>query len=541
MKFKVYAYFILIYTILFVCTLSFNFIEGDDATTVLYHLLDRNLEIQKPYSAYHSMFDTLLSVLPSENEWLLRHVSIGISFLFGLLTFLSLTHLIFLKSKQQSKYAVLVLIMLPFIIPETLFSSLIVNPTLLSFTFILWSHSLLIKYLRTNHILALTLAIVCFGIGVSFRWSNGFYLFVLFGDFILNDSQIKTGQFNRARFKKSLLIFPFFVLSVILSIQVSGYSIIDIYETYSTGSAYVEHMETSYTAMFATAITFLTPAFLLLLLLGFVYCLKNKSYRNLILLCFALLPYLAVGLYPSYKYMICVLVVLVLLSIQGLSLIKKTWMMIGVALIVFLPWLIGIQIDVNSAWGPGFEVKMKTLEYSDVNNFNPDKTIAIDNVNVVVGSGMAMPTPEGARPIYGFGTVFLKDWKDFVAQNNLERSLATQYAIDNDIDILQDVRHSIITSKLVEFGYTTDQHVNRKIGENFERAFRKSGDSVVINVFKNKNRLFKKTYIDELFQLKKTIVVYSTYSNIISKLETQHHHNFEQKGVYWGVLKAVGY
>ena len=537
MRSRVYISFIVIYTILFVFTLNFNFVEGDDATTVMYHLMDRNTDIQKPYSAYHSMFDALLSPISKKNEWLLRHVSIGISFIFGLLTLLSLAKLVFLKSKQSLEQITLVLILLPFIIPEVLFSSLLINPTLLSITFVLWSHIWLLKYLQNNKKLYIVFAIISFGIGVSFRWSNGFYLFILFGDFILNEPIVNKKLIDIDRLKKSLLIFPFFVLAVVLSIQVSGYSLMNIYETYSTGSAYVEQMETSYTAMFASAITFLTPSFLILLLLGLIYCVKYKAYRNLVLLLFALVPYLVVGLYPSYKYMICVLVILVLLSIQGASMLKKPWMKVGLASVVFLPWLIGAEIDVNSAWGPGFEVKMKTVQYDDVNNFNPDKTISIDNVDVVFGSGMAMPTPEGARPIYGFGYVLLKDWKTYVSDNNKERKNATQYAIDNDIDILQDVRHSFITSKLVELGYTTNQYVNRRVGENYVRSFNTDGDSLVINVFKNKKRLLKKEYTDKLLQHKNKIVVYSTYSNIISKLKAMHKANFEQKGVYWGILK----
>ena len=144
MKLKIYLFYFCLYVLMFFFTLNFNYIEGDDAYTVLHHALGRDRILQPTYSSYHSMFDTLLNLLKFENEIWLRYFSIGISFLFGLISLILFAHLSYIKSLNIKSSAISVLILLPFIIPEILFNSLIINPSLLSITFILAAHILLL-------------------------------------------------------------------------------------------------------------------------------------------------------------------------------------------------------------------------------------------------------------------------------------------------------------------------------------------------------------------------------------------------------------
>lgn len=145
MKNKIYIF----YSFLFVCmgifTLNFNFIEGDDARTVLYHVFGRNKAFQPPYSTYHSMFDTFLSLFRTSDEVALKYISIGSSFIFGLISLILLVHLINLKIDKKTIKNYHIFLLIPFIIPEILFSSLIVNPTLISFGFLLFAHILFIN------------------------------------------------------------------------------------------------------------------------------------------------------------------------------------------------------------------------------------------------------------------------------------------------------------------------------------------------------------------------------------------------------------
>jgi hypothetical protein len=53
-------YYTVLYSILYFSTLNLNYVEGDDAATVLYHLCGRNTAIQKPYAAYNSGLDYII-------------------------------------------------------------------------------------------------------------------------------------------------------------------------------------------------------------------------------------------------------------------------------------------------------------------------------------------------------------------------------------------------------------------------------------------------------------------------------------------------
>lgn len=535
-KNSLYIYYIILYLILYIFTLNFNYIEGDDASTVMYHVMGRNSNIQPFYSHYHSMFDSILSLIKSIDEILLRHISIGISFIFGLFALISISYLSLYKFKKN-KSILFFLVVLPFIIPEILFSSLIVNATLISITLLILSHILLLKYTANNKKLYLFLSLLFFGFGVSFRWINGFYLFVIFGDYILNDTRNFKNLFSVERIKKSLIIFPFYIASILIFIQISGFTIFDIYKTYRFGYKAFENTDTSYFALASTAIAFMTPSFIILFFLGFFYCLRSGYYRNLILLLISIIPYFFIGFYTSYKYMINIVIVLVFIMIQGISISNSKYFKISILFITFLPWFFGITLNTNSAWGPNFEVQVKINKLINLLNYNPDNSLEIQNAKIVFGAGMAVPTPEGPRSLYGFGDVFADKWFRFVEINNKERLEAVYYAERNHCKIIQDGNHSFISSKLVELGYKTKHEFKRFINGKFEREFKKENNLIIINVFKNKNELFNNELIHNLLIKEKQIVVYSSSTNIQIKLKSQHKEKFLQKGAYWGVLK----
>ena len=65
---------IIVFAFIYAESLTFVYVEGDDASSMAYHLLGRNKDLQPVYSAYQGMMDKMLSVLPPA-EGLLRHVS----------------------------------------------------------------------------------------------------------------------------------------------------------------------------------------------------------------------------------------------------------------------------------------------------------------------------------------------------------------------------------------------------------------------------------------------------------------------------------
>ncbi len=538
MKIKsVYIFYILLFVLIGFVTLNFNYIEGDDAKTILYHTLGRDKTFQPPYSPYHSMFDVLMSFINTTNETILKKTAISLSFLFSLLSLLLIVRLLSEKFYEKKKQIAFALFLVPFILPDIIFNSLIINPAIISFAIILLSHVLLLQYTKKSKLIYLVLSIVLFGFGVSFRWNNGFYLFVLFGYFILNDANKFKELINIQRLKKSVIIFPFYIVSVILFIQVSGYSIREIFQVFSSGASYLDNQESSMLSIAASAIPFLTPAFLLLFLFGTIHCIKKKIYMPLALLFLSILPYLSLGtLVPFYKYLICIILPLFIIVLYGYLSITNKNMKRVVVLLVILPWFFGFQIKSNSVWGPGFELKTNSISNSNVNNFNPDKSIKIGNVKLVLGSGMAMPTPEGPRPLYGFGKVVLKDWKHFVETNNFEREAAVNYAIENNCNILQDVNHSFIATKLCEFNFITNDSIKASNDFGLHRRFSHHEEQIIIDVFKNKKELFDKQLMKLYLDRNSKVVVYSSYTNIIAKLKKMYPNQFEQKGSYWGIL-----
>ena len=99
----IYIYYVIVYFLISFFTLKFNYVDGDDASTIVYHALGRRESIQSPYSMYHSMFDTFLSTFSSINETALRIISISISFVFSFLVLVLITYLVKIKLKDIFK------------------------------------------------------------------------------------------------------------------------------------------------------------------------------------------------------------------------------------------------------------------------------------------------------------------------------------------------------------------------------------------------------------------------------------------------------
>ena len=132
-----YGFAFVLYLFLYINTLSYNYVEGDDACTILYHLCGRNLNIQQPYAVYNSGFDYLLSFVENKESKLLLF-SLHISFFSGLVIYLLIGYFLSLIFEVNNNL-ILFLCLIPFIIPELIFLNLILNTTNLGFLFALLS------------------------------------------------------------------------------------------------------------------------------------------------------------------------------------------------------------------------------------------------------------------------------------------------------------------------------------------------------------------------------------------------------------------
>jgi hypothetical protein len=70
------------------------------------------------------------------------------------------------------------------------------------------------------------------------------------------------------------------------------------------------------------------------------------------------------------------------------------------------------------------------------------------------------------------------------------------------------------------------------------RTFYKESVHVSIDVFKNKEALFDSQLMNSymLKQNNNKVVVYSKYSNIMTKLQSKYQNQFKQQGAFWGIL-----
>ena len=171
----IYIYYFGVFALLFFFTLNLNYVEGDDASTVLYHLCERNSTIQKPYAGYNSGIDFIIKLSGFKTEESIRIFAIFVSFISGLFILIackSFLETFFENSdKIQPKTRTLFYFLLPFIVPDILFHSLIINSTNISFVFFLYSLIYFINFLKSTKNYWLFFSVILFAIAIPFRWT----------------------------------------------------------------------------------------------------------------------------------------------------------------------------------------------------------------------------------------------------------------------------------------------------------------------------------------------------------------------------------
>ncbi|MBW7846033.1 MAG: hypothetical protein H3C45_10420, partial [Bacteroidia bacterium] len=470
-----------IYGILAIVFLSTNYVEGDDASTVLYHLMGRDKGIQMPYSAYHSGFDFILSFI-SPDEVILRSFATIVSFIFGgLVLFLSgvlLFKLEILNPKMLLNY----LLLLPFIIPEFIFSSGLYNPTSIGFTFILLSTFSLLKYIQTKHIKHFFVFTILFSFGIPFRWSLVFYLPVYLAIFILKYSY-------KPPIKQLLIFAAFCIMAICLAfctIAITGYTPINIVQTYLWGKGYIENTERSILSIFANAVSYYTIPFVFCLIAGTYGIIKKRVISNKfwLLLILTISPFFIMGFHTSFKYSITYMPILLLIGAIGYEqLMSKKMLKYSLTLSIAFIWFIGIKLNSSKlAYGPGFSNKITIYADKNINN-NPDRRIDKGKIQASLAGGLLMPTAEGPRPLLGyFYVVFGGEYKKYINEQEKKRLNLIKIVKENDATLFQDRRTSYLQCDLYRLGYKSSA-----FDFNGQYSFRnfinnKSNDTLILNV-----------------------------------------------------------
>ena len=89
---------------------------------------------------------------------------------------------------------------------------------------------------------------------------------------------------------------------------------------------------------------------------------------------------------------------------------------------------------------------------------------------------MAIPTPEGPRPLLGHGWVLLGAWKTFVTQYAFEQEAAVLNALKIGIPLLLDEQgQGWFVNVFASHGYVTRDFESRTIGDNSIKERRWNG------------------------------------------------------------------
>lgn len=548
-------YIILFYFFLFLFfyffTLNFNYVEGDDASTILYHLCGRNSQIQTPYASYNSGLDFLIKVTNLHSEESLRTFAILISFISGFLI-LSLSVLFldaFFKKTDfvNNKYRVYLYLLLPFIVPDIIFHSLIINAAYISFVFLLSSLIVFIKFLKTNQNKFLYLSTLLFAIAIPFRWTMLISLPLYMGFALYYNPIHHYSKNTLLLFLKIIIANLVGVILAIIFIYVTGYNLQGIFDTIIFTTQYIENSETSYLSILATGSAFLTPSLLFLVLLaGFrIYEIQKKQPKFIIsilsLVMLSISPCFIVGFFPSYKFLITLFpMILVILALGFDYLLGRKLFAIIFLVLLIGPWFIGIQLDVKGTFcGPGFELNTKkTDDVVLLESKNPDMRLKIDKIHLKLNSGFYLPMLEGPRPLYGYFYVLFADgWKNQIDLFTEERKKTFNYLIKNKNAVyIQDRRAAYFQCDLFRDGLTTQTNYltkNNILYRNFKN------ESVSINVYVIPDNCSKIDWLTSyLKQTKNTVIYRSTYSNEILKIYKNKKNKVEIFGPFTAIKKV---
>ncbi|MBI5953564.1 MAG: hypothetical protein HY865_18060 [Chloroflexi bacterium] len=431
---------------------TYAYLDGDDAASMAYHTAGRNRALQPPYTPYHGMMDKMLSFLPAQEE-LVRTVAFGTTRLANILMVVLTLALVFDWLRSERKQHALgwygitpVLVLLA--APELFYIGLVYAPTFVAMSLILSAH-LLLRWSRRNtgmtergRLFWYVFSAILFGFGVAFRWNTLTYGVIVVVD-LLTILPAATPLSRRLGQAAGWGVLAF--VSSFLMINLSGYGINDfiaqaqtaLYVINQAGTLSPESAAAPLSeVLMRTGLTLtplFTPVFVLLILLGLIKLARERNPLVYVILAgfISILPWLRSGV-P--KFMITSVPLFILAFVAGIDVIADfanrgrnkvpVYALLFVGLLT--PWLVGVRVARSGlAWGPGFE--KKPYNYQDVSGTSFDITL---------GAGMAFPTPEGVRPLYGHAYVLLGKWKERVVSRMGEETREIDTALSLDIPVV---------------------------------------------------------------------------------------------------------
>jgi hypothetical protein len=426
--FLIFAAFLVIYAF----SLTFVYIEGDDASIIAYHLLGRDESLRPRYALYQAMFDRVLSLLPP-SEPVLRVFAISLSALSAVIFTCLAANLAFrwssINSQKKSIYTLLFLVLSP----ELFFSGLYINPSIIAFVFVFLAHHLVLRQDLEQSIgfyRKLGSALL-FGFGVAFRWNAALYGIVIFLDVCLpkNISEYsKWGRKPTINWQPALTWIGMASLFSLLFVNFSvnnGFSATGLLSIVSIVIDYLIGESARYLSLITLArmISLFSPVLILLAGWGFVSLCVKKSWKIVLIFAAQSLSLIFFILAGLVKDSMIFLPIVWVLAIEGtetlLGQLKSRLTMPAIFFMAVLPWLIGVHVfSSTTLWGPGFEVRVPEVVSPILENqeiaYAPGVSFGLSTLSPELNAGFALASPEGSRPLGGYAYVLLGGrWREF--------------------------------------------------------------------------------------------------------------------------------
>jgi hypothetical protein len=469
-----------LFAVVYSQSLTFVYVEGDDATSIAYHAFGRKPDLQPPYSAYQSMMDGLLALLPA-SEKLVRVTALCLVSLGPPLVSIFITLLAFEWTPGLMRIQPwIACLLVPLLVPELFYLGLVYTPAILALAAVLGAHLWVRRRLISTYSNGRTvfsdpgflLSAVLFGVGAAFRWDV-----LAYGGLIVVDIWLGTGLLRQRskrpgadRFRAGLFWGALALSSWVASATLNGYGPFAILKTVRESGPLEHYPEL---AVFAATIQpFTTPG---IFLFGLIGCIVLFRYKHRLILILALSLILAARFLPFGvpKWFLIAVPPVIVCSLVGFC---AAWnglrqqqgtrhvVRLAMILLVLAPWLFGFHVSHgDSAYGPGFEIKPF------------DHTVtAKQNAHLVIGPGALVPTSEGPRALGGHAWVLLGGgWRKIGEQGAAQISQAVQEALERKLPLLMDEQQGFAAATLLGMQFTTHDSWNRTISPRFliERRF----------------------------------------------------------------------
>jgi hypothetical protein len=496
-------FILLAFGIVYWMSMSFVYIEGDDALIVAHHSLGRNWFIQPPYNSYQSMMDTLLRFLPPRED-IIRVFGMGLSAVcapisFGLIIILSIDLLGDIVPKPRWLLVATMLL----VAPEFYYLGMVLTPALLAMTFVLTAHLTIRRSVDLTGMLAwfgFVTSLLLFAIGAGIRWETVAYGATITADLFL---------YRRCSFLKVLLWGFLAGAAWLIVLNLTGYGLSNVLRLV-TSSGWMDPLDWK---MFPTRIhTLVTPGFAVICAVGLVLLVRRRHPLSVITV-ICMLPVAKFVLYGTPKWIITAWPCLLACCLAGLSILwRRRSYRYAVLALMISPWLVGVRMNyAGTAWGPGFEIQ----RYDKI----PQKTSL---PSLTFGAGTAVPTPEGPRALFGHAWVFTGEWRRFVADYWREQESAVELCIQRDMPLLlQDYGQGWGIVSYVARGYKTSDPQYPTIGNGLivERHWIRMGEKPsMMFQFVDTELMFDAKANEQLRQVAGDTMIISAWSNTLGKL-----------------------